>query len=481
MAPRATQRKPVKIGNHPGVEAGLQGTVVPLARLSWAGAKTSVQHPLIIVAGALTAGDVLILGEQGTQISLGALAASPLVWAAVHRDSFKAVCWPALTGSMRHVFVYRMLWRKTMVRCGLVKDEEIAKLKRFVSGEHTDRLLVKLAKGQSTEEFEKAASKLAHGFGAKSCRVYEDKPGRLWLHFGTGEALQETIPALPIPTDPDLERVTIGRQEDGQPWRVWLHGAHLLIVGATYAGKGSVIWSLIRGIILAIQDRRVDMRVADGKGGMELRSLKDLCTAYEDDTVEAMAELIHQTRLDMDARTKVLAERGIRKHEPSTEFPLVVLLIDEVADITQYQDKKIRDQANSDITQILRKGRACGFSVIVALQDGRIEAIPFRRLFPTTVLLRVKSADEVDRVMGQGARERGAKCDQLRFKTDAGKGHIQLEGRRETMLVRAAFPTDEDNAAMIAEYGPSSVDLDRLALEQEFADDGLDERPASKP
>lgn len=477
-----TTRKPVKIGNHPGVEAGLQGTVVPLARFSWGGIRTSMQHPLIIAAGALTAGDVLILGEQGTRISLGALAASPLVWAAVHRESFKAVCWPTLTGSMRHVFAYRMLWRKTMVRCGLVKDEEVAKLKRFIPGEHTDRLLVKLAKGQSTEEFEKAAPKLAHGFGAKSCRVYEDKPGRLWLHFGTGEALQETIPALPIPTEPDLEQVTIGRQEDGQPWRVWLHGAHLLIVGATYAGKGSVIWSLIRGIVPAIQDGRVDMRVADGKGGMELQSFKSLCTAYEDDTVEAMAALIHQTRLDMDARTKVLASRGIRKHEPSTEFPLVVLLIDEVADITQYQDKKIRDQANSDITQILRKGRACGFSVIVALQDGRIEAIPFRRLFPTTVLLRVKSADEVDRVMGQGARERGAKCDQLRFKMDAGKGHIQLEGRRETMLVRAAFPTDEDNAAMVAEYAPREIpaaELDRVALEQEFAEDG--ERPASTP
>ena len=59
------------------------------------------------------------------------------------------------------------------------------------------------------------------------------------LEFVRRDALAAIIPALPIPDHPDLTALPVGRREDGLPWLVRLHGTHVLIAGATGAGKAS--------------------------------------------------------------------------------------------------------------------------------------------------------------------------------------------------------------------------------------------------
>jgi S-DNA-T family DNA segregation ATPase FtsK/SpoIIIE len=60
--------------------------------------------------------------------------------------------------------------------------------------------------------------------------------------------------ALPVSEDVDLEAVAIGRREDGEPWRVKVLGTHILVAGMTGAGKGSVLWSLLRALGPEIRD-----------------------------------------------------------------------------------------------------------------------------------------------------------------------------------------------------------------------------------
>ncbi|MEU0518493.1 plasmid replication, integration and excision activator [Streptosporangium sp. NPDC006007] len=55
------------------------------------------------------------------------------------------------------------------------------------------------------------------------------------------------LPDLPIPATASVGPVEIGRCEDGTSWRLKVHGTHVPVAGATGAGKGSVIWSTIRG------------------------------------------------------------------------------------------------------------------------------------------------------------------------------------------------------------------------------------------
>jgi len=54
-------------------------------------------------------------------------------------------------------------------------------------------------------------------------------------------------------------------------------------------------------------------------------------------------------------------------------------------------------------------------------------------------------------VLGDGARDRGALCDQIPDGMP-GVGYVALDGVREPMRVRAAYVTDEDIAAMAAEH-----------------------------
>jgi S-DNA-T family DNA segregation ATPase FtsK/SpoIIIE len=60
---------------------------------------------------------------------------------------------------------------------------------------------------------------------------------------------------------------------------------------------------------------------------------------------------------------------------------------------------------------------------------------------------------QVDMVLGDGAREQGARCDRINAGTP-GVGYVRLDGVREPTRVRAGYVTDEDIAAMAAEYRP---------------------------
>ena len=80
------------------------------------------------------------------------------------------------------------------------------------------------------------------------CRVRSARSGAVVLEFIRRDALAALVPALPIPANPDLKALPVGRREDGLPWLVKLHGTHVLIAGATGAGKASLLWGLVRAM-----------------------------------------------------------------------------------------------------------------------------------------------------------------------------------------------------------------------------------------
>ena len=54
-----------------------------------------------------------------------------------------------------------------------------------------------------------------------------------------------------------------------------------------------------------------------------------------------------------------------------------------------------------------------GVCVVGALQDPRKDVISLRNLFSTRIALRLDESDQVDMVLGDGARDRGALADQI--------------------------------------------------------------------
>lgn len=74
-----------------------------------------------------------------------------------------------------------------------------------------------------------------------------------------GDPLAKVVPPLPVPARPDFARLALALAEDGALWCLCLFGTQVLVVGATGAGKGSVIWSLIRAVTGGIRSGLVQL------------------------------------------------------------------------------------------------------------------------------------------------------------------------------------------------------------------------------
>jgi FtsK/SpoIIIE family len=134
------------------------------------------------------------------------------------------------------------------------------------------------------------------------------------------QALAQPIPALPIPQATNLRALPVGRREDGSMLTVRLSGTHLLVAGATGAGKGSWLWSLVRAMLPAMAAGLVRVLACDPKL-MELafgRALFDRYGRYAADPGD-IAALLEDAVADMQARATRFAGKQ-RDHIPTAEF-----------------------------------------------------------------------------------------------------------------------------------------------------------------
>ena len=98
------------------------------------------------------------------------------------------------------------------------------------------------------------------------------------------------------------------------------------------------------------------------------------------------------------------------------------------------------------LATLTTQGRAVGVSVVAALQDPRKDVLPFRDLFPARVALRLTEPEQVGMVLGDGARDRGARCDRIPAdpSTGAGVAFVRLEADPDPVRARAGWVTDAD-------------------------------------
>ena len=223
----------------------------------------------------------------------------------------------------------------------------------------------------------------------------------------------------------------------------------MLIAGATGSGKGSVIWSLIRALLPAIASGWVQVWALDPKR-MELSFGRALFHRYACQAA-AMVELLEAAVAEMHDRAGQFGGRSPAPSPPRPEFPFVVVLVDELAFLTAYQpERDLRKRAEAAIATLTSQGRSVGVCVVGALQDPRKDVISLRNLFSTRIALRLDESDQVDMVLGDGARDRGALADQISPLpyTGAGVGYVRLEASPDPVRVRAAYVSDADIMAM---------------------------------
>jgi S-DNA-T family DNA segregation ATPase FtsK/SpoIIIE len=441
-------------------------TCAQAVRGLWRLARFIARHPVacLVLAGLAIAWR--FLGWPGPAIIAAVLLAALTSW---------RLAWPAswarvIAGPIRARWLrwhYRRDWPAVMTIAGLAVHYRgrllIPLLGPVTTTGYVDRLHVRLVAGQSPEDFADRADNLAHGFGALSCRIRAASPGALVVELVRRDALAAIIPALPEPRHVDLRAVPVGRREDGSPWEVRLHGSHILLAGSTGAGKASLLWGIIRGILPALADDTARILGADPKL-MELaygRALFDRYGRYESDPA-AIVGMLEDAVTDMQDRASKLAGRQ-RDHRPSHEHPFTVVLVDEVAFLTAYQpDKKLRDRALAAIATLTTQGRAVGYCVVAALQDPRKDVLTIRNLFPDRIAMRLDEPEQVDMVLGDGSRDRGATADLISTDPDVGAGvaYVRVDPDPDPVRVRAAWVTDNDITTMCAEHAPALRAID---------------------
>jgi S-DNA-T family DNA segregation ATPase FtsK/SpoIIIE len=431
-----------------------------LARWAW----WLAHRPGLVVLVALVVAVRVQLGPLFATSLLVLAVAGLIVWWRVHPASYHRVPGRVLLGLWRSFWAYGVRWRTAMMLSGLGGrfngDEYVPRIVRVRAGRYADRVTVRMVAGQQPQDWSRRLDALAHAFGARSCQVCEvpRRPGYIQLVVGRLDPLAAVVPALPFPRLVELGAVPVGRREDGRPWLVQLRGSHTLIAGATGAGKGSVLWSMIRALGPGIRDGLVRLWVLDPKGGMELAAGKPLFDRFAYATAAAMAVVLEDAVAVMQARAARLMGHT-RLHQPSVDEPLIVVMVDELASLTAYAEPPDRRRIGSALSLLLSQGRAVGVVVVAALQDPRKDVLPFRDLFPTRIALALVEAEQTDLVLGRGARVRGADCSRIPL-TTPGVGFVWCDGEAEPSRVRAGWVSDDDIAAMVAAYAPGTPDGD---------------------
>ncbi|MEU6741573.1 FtsK/SpoIIIE domain-containing protein [Streptosporangium sandarakinum] len=427
--------------------------VIFAARLLAGLVKLLWRHPVASVVVAAPCALAWWYGWRWGLISIAAVVTAPGLWFTLHRPSFLHLIGWRLLAFWRLAWTYRRHWQPVMIISGLGRHlrgrDYLPRLLSIRCTSWADVVTVKMLSGQAVKDWADRLDQLAHGFGARSCRVSIARAGRLHLVFPRRDPLATPMPAVPIPETASVGPVRVGTREDGSPWLLTVHGTHVLVAGATGAGKGSVIWSAIRGLLPAVRAGLVEIWALDPKR-MELSFGRSLFRKRYAATPADCADLLEAAVAVMQERADRFAGHQ-RSHTPTPEDPFVLVVVDEVAFLTAYQsDKGLKLRISAALATLTTQGRAVGVGVLAALQDPRKEVMNIRNLFPDKIALRLDESEQVDMVLGDGARDRGALADHISPVPEQGAGvaYVRLEASPDPIRVRAAYVSDADIRAM---------------------------------
>jgi S-DNA-T family DNA segregation ATPase FtsK/SpoIIIE len=270
---------------------------------------------------------------------------------------------------------------------------------------------------------------------------------------------------------PDFKALPVGLREDGLTYKLRLLGTHLLIAGATGAGKSGVLWAILGALGPAIKTGLVKVWALDPKGGIELawgRRLFERFYYGGDDTVRwevDFADALDELVTILKARQAKL--RGwTRLLKPSIDDPFLVIVIDELVSLTGYvTDRETKKRIAASLSLLLSQGRAVGITVVGAVSDPGKDVLPIRDLFPTRLCLRVTEDDQVRMVLSDGAWKRGARCDQISDSLP-GVGFALVDGVTEPVRLRIGHYSDERVTELVDTYAPGSTVQDTTQAER---------------
>ena len=263
------------------------------------------------------------------------------------------------------------------------------------------------APGVKVSQISSLDKDIARGLSVKSVRVVDVIPGKSVVGLETPNTHREMIFLSELLRSKEYDKsaspltLALGKDIAGRPTVADLaRMPHLLVAGTTGSGKSVAVNAMILSLLYKSEPREVRLILVDPKM-LEL-------SVYEG-IPHLLAPVVTDMRLapnalnwcvgEMERRYKLMSQLGVRNlggynqkvadarkagkplnhpqpaspetPEPLEEMPLIVVVVDELADLMMVTGKKIEEL----IARIAQKARAAGIHLILATQRPSVDVI----------------------------------------------------------------------------------------------------------
>jgi len=275
------------------------------------------------------------------------------------------------------------------------------------------------APGERINKIAGLADDIAMAMSALSVRIIAPIAGKSVVGFEIPNPIRDTVSLREIIGCDDFaaskSKLTfaLGKDISGAPVIADLvRMPHLLIAGATGSGKSVCINSIILSILYKASPEDVKFLLIDPKM-LELSLYRGIChlmLPVITDPKEASVALRWVVE-EMERRYRVMAELGVKNisgynrkvadikpvsmksdeedREPHRKMPLIVLIIDELADLMMTSTREVEES----ITRLAHMARAAGIHLIVATQRPSVNVLTgvIKANFPARISFQVSS------------------------------------------------------------------------------------------
>ncbi len=313
------------------------------------------------------------------------------------------------------------------------------------------------------------ADDLALALAAKSVRIEAPVPGRPYVGIEVPNSTKTLVGLRGIMESPAMRKagvlgLPLGRNTAGQAVTMDLAQApHMLIAGATGAGKSVCINTIVAGLLMqhgpeSLRFLMVDPKMVELPGYNGIPHLIGQVITDMEQVMGALTWLL----LQMDDRYRLFREHGVRNVESYNAkvsksrakdapepLPYLVLIIDELADLMM----TAADDIERQLCRLAQMARATGIHLIIATQRPSTDVVTglIKANFPTRIAFAVTSQIDSRVILDTpGAERLLGRGDMLMMRSDESK----------LSRIQGCFVGDEEITA-VTEWWKAQVGEDR--------------------
>lgn len=361
-----------------------------------------------------------------------------------------------------------------------------ATVERAEIGPSVTKYEVKPAVGVRVNRISNLADDLALALAAKDVRIEAPIPGKSLVGIEVPNSEIATVSFRELweqsKTDPaKLLEIPLGKAVDGSARTFDLaRMPHLLVAGSTGSGKSVAVNGIISSILMKARPDEVKFMMVDPKM-VELSVYNDIphllipVVTNPRKASRALQKVVDEMENRYELFSKVgarniagfnakVAEYNAQSEMKQVPLPLIVVIVDELADLMMVASKEVEDA----IIRLGQKARAAGIHMILATQRPSVDVISglIKANVPSRVAFAVSSGTDSRTILDENGAEKLLGRGDMLFKPIDENHPIRLQGsfisdddvERIVNFVKEQAEADYDDAFDPGEVSESDFD-----------------------